>query len=108
MIKVGDTFVIDDVKWVIKMIDLDGSNPTNKSNEPRIDASRLDRDEHGFEKIRRGRPSKFKPALVFGALGEEVPDIVTSCTSGVEAALGAIAAADKVEEDWEESRENKE
>lgn len=74
MVNVGDVFELDGKKWSIKLIDLDGSSPKNKSGEPRIDASPFYTDNFGEEKLRKGRPSKFKPEAVYKALGKSIPD----------------------------------
>src|SRR5690606_36942974 len=74
MVKVGDVFVVDGEKWVVRSIDLEGTSPKNISREPRIDDSKFFIDEDGNEKVRKGRPSKFKPHVVYEALGFEAPD----------------------------------
>ena len=103
-VSVGDTFVIDDVRWSVKLIDLTGTGPGNKTNKPRIDASRFYKDEFGEEKVRKGRPSKFTVEQVCGAMGVALPN-------GFNAPPGfapKTVPQDEVEEDWEEIRAQRE
>lgn len=99
MVKTGDVFVVDGEKWVVRSIDLSGTNPKNITGEPRIDASKFFTDENGEEKVRKGRPSKFKPGVVYEALGYEAPTVEISKPKGG-FALG--------EENLEDLRENRE
>lgn len=102
-VSVGDTFELNGSKWAIKLIDLDGTHPNNKAGKPRIDASRFYTDEFGEEKVRKGRPSKFDPQDVYGALGLDVPKILE--TDGFSTTTVPI---DEVERSWEETRISKE
>lgn len=108
MISVGETFSIDGQKWVIKMIDLDGSNPLNKSGEARIDASKLVKNELGEERVKRGRPSKFKPAVVFEAMGQEVPRELDAKPGFAPIVQVPTTPQDNEEEEWERLRERRE
>jgi hypothetical protein len=102
-VSVGDTFVLGGAKWAIKLIDLDGTHPTNKTGKPRINASRFYKDEFGYEKVRKGRPSKFTVEEVFAAMGQEVPKSSNPENAGFELDTAPI---DEAEKSWERVRMN--
>lgn len=116
MIKIGDTFSLNGERWCIKLIDLTGKHPKNKSGEPRIDASRFEINANGIETLRKGRPSKFKPQDVFDAMGIKMPEVVDE-GGGVgfnfyqppaAAAIPVAESVDNVERDWEQVRVSRE
>lgn len=102
-INVGDTFMLDGTKYSIKLIDLDGSHPNNKTGDPRIDASKFYTDEWGDEKIKKGRPHKFDVKSVCEAMGVGVPESIAA-----QGFAPATEPIDSVEKEWEDTRADKE
>ena len=108
-VTVGDVFELDGGKWAVKLVDLDGSHPNNKSKKPRIDASKFIVDEFGNEKVRKGRPSKFEPADVFKAMGLPFDESSVPQAAGFTFVDTAnIPPVDSVEEEWEALRKSEE
>ena len=101
-ISVGDTFELDGDKWAIKLIDLSGKHPNNKTGKPRIDASRFFKDEFGSEKVRKGRPSRFDPEVVFSVMGVK-PEVCCDATSNCGLSTETIPL-DAAENSWEQAR----
>lgn len=73
-ISVGDVFEFEGSKFCVKKIDYTGEDPTNKSKEPRLDASEFIVDEEGIEKLKKGRPRRFDIEKIHTLLEKDLPE----------------------------------